>query len=94
MSVKGILKKVMSFTSSSQPLKLSRRMVITTSDQVTKPPNVLVQTSPDHNIHVNIVQLLEQSLKRDKYVVYPVSRELLETITAWADNTKLLVIFN
>ena len=69
-------------------------MVITTSDQVTKPPNVLVQTSPDHHIHVNIVQLLEQSLKRDKYVVYPVSRELLETNTAWADNTKLLVIFN
>ena len=69
-------------------------MVITTSDQVTKPPNVLVQTSPDHNIHVNIVQLLEQSLKSDKYVVYPVTRELLETNTAWADNTKLLVIFN
>ena len=61
------------------------------SVKVTKPPNVLVQTLPDHH-NVNIVQLVEQCLKRDKYIVYPVTRELLETNTAWADNIQLLML--
>ena len=54
-----------------------------------KPPNILVQTVPANDY---LVKQLEKMVKKDRYVVYPVTTDLLQSSSSWRSNTRLLVL--
>ena len=57
-----------------------------------KPPNILVQTvEEDKVLSKNLIKVLTSIVRKDKYVLYSVSNEVLRQ-SAWKKNTLLLVM--